>query len=366
MDTSITALGIESSCDDTSVAIVRYAQGESTKVLSMVVQNQKTLHEQYGGIVPEIAARAHSDRLDNCTLEALETAQLTLSDLDCIAVTAGPGLIGGVISGVSFAKGLSAGSDLPLVGVNHLAAHALTVRMTHQAEFPFLCLLVSGGHCQFLAVLSPDKFIRLGGTIDDAPGEAFDKTARQLGLPQPGGPSIEQMAKTGDPTRYAFPRPLKNQQGCNLSFSGLKTSLIRKKEQIVAEEGKITQSRMADLCASFQKAVSESLSQKSRVALEVFAETVGRKPTLFALSGGVAANQMIRNDVQDVCQENNIPFYAPPLEYCTDNGAMIAWVGIEKFLTGKFDGFDLQARSRWPLDTSTSPILGGGKKGAKS
>ena len=366
MCSSIKVLGIESSCDDTSAAIVSHTQGENPEVLSLVVQNQSTLHEQYGGIVPEIAARAHSDRLDRCTIEALNSAQLNLSDLDCIAVTAGPGLIGGVISGVSFAKGLAAGSGLPLVGVNHLAAHALTVRLTHQVDFPFLCLLVSGGHCQFLAVLSPDDFIRLGGTIDDAPGEAFDKTARQLGLPQPGGPAIEKVAISGNPTKYAFPRPRKNQQGCNLSFSGLKTSLLRAKEKIISEEGIISETRMADLCASFQKAVSESLSQKSQVALKIFEETVGQKPTLFAISGGVAANQVIRKDVEDVCKVNEIKFYAPPLEYCTDNGAMIAWVGIEKFRTGNFDGFDLEARSRWPLDTSSSPILGGGKRGAKS
>ncbi len=366
MDSSIKVLGIESSCDDTSAAILRHVPGEIPEVLSMVVQNQRTLHEQYGGIVPEIAARAHSDRLDNCTLEALKSAQLKLSDLDCIAVTAGPGLIGGVISGVSFAKGLAAGSGLPIIGVNHLAAHALTVRMTHKVSFPFLCLLVSGGHCQFLAVKDSDKFIRLGGTIDDAPGEAFDKTARQLGLSQPGGPSIEKWAKEGNPFKYAFPRPLKNQQGCNMSFSGLKTSILREKEKIIAAEQTISTTRMADLCASFQKAVSESLSQKSQVALDIFTDAFGRIPTLFALSGGVAANHMIRMDVQEICRENNIPFYAPPLEYCTDNGAMIAWVGIEKFRAKKFDGFDLQARSRWPLDTTSSPLLGGGKRGAKS
>lgn len=363
---SIKALGIESSCDDTSVAIVRYKPGETPKVLALVVQNQSTLHEQYGGIVPEIAARAHSDRLDSCTLEVLKKAQLTLTDLDCVAVTAGPGLIGGVISGVSFAKGLAAGSNLPLIGVNHLAAHALTARMTHKVAFPYLCLLVSGGHCQFLAVKAPDKFIRLGGTIDDAPGEAFDKTARQLGLAQPGGPSIEKMAVSGNSTKYAFPRPLKNQQGCNLSFSGLKTSLLRAKEKIIAKEGSISSTRMADLCASFQRAASESLSLKSQVALDTFAKQLGQKPTLFTLSGGVAANQVIRKDVQKICDEENIPFYAPPLEYCTDNGAMIAWAGIEKYKLNQFDGFDLQARSRWPLDTTSSPILGGGKRGAKS
>ncbi len=362
----MTALGIESSCDDTSVSILRHSQGSQPEILSLVVKNQDRIHEAYGGIVPEIAARAHSDYLDRCTIEALKEADMTLDALDLIAVTAGPGLIGGVLSGVSFAKGLASGAGLPLVGVNHLAAHALTPRMTSSCSFPYLCLLVSGGHCQFLAVVTSDTFIRLGGTIDDAPGEAFDKTARHLGLRQAGGPQIELMARRGKSDQYKFPRPLTDREGCNLSFSGLKTALLREVEKISGATGKLSDQQRADLCASFQKAVSDTLSIKSCSAISAFMNRMEQSPTVFALAGGVAANETIRDSVKLVCRDFDLEFYAPPQRYCTDNGAMIAWAGLESFRLGKVDGMDLQARSRWPLDTTSDPLLGAGKRGAKA
>ena len=263
MSKPLIALGLESSCDDTAAAVVRYADGAG-EILSNVVQGQANLHADFGGVVPEIAARAHAERLDICVEQALHDAGVALIDCDLIAVTAGPGLIGGVLSGVMMAKGLSAATGIPLVGVNHLAGHALTPRLTDGLGFPYLMLLVSGGHCQFLIVHGPDHFERLGSTIDDAPGEAFDKTARILGLPQPGGPMVQQAAQTGDATRFNLPRPLLNQPGMNLSFSGLKTAMLRARDACTTADGTITQADVSDLCAGFQRAVSDILTEKSR------------------------------------------------------------------------------------------------------
>jgi len=363
---SMTVLGIESSCDDTSVALIKHKANIHPQVLSLIVLNQNHLHKQYGGIVPEIAARAHSDKLDYCTIEALRQANSKVHDIDLVSVTAGPGLIGGVLSGVAFAKGLSWGIGIPIVGVNHLAAHALSPGLTTECHFPYLCLLISGGHCQFLAVLSPKEYRRLGGTIDDAPGEAFDKTARHLGLPQPGGPSIEKLAKNGVSDRYHFPRPLTGREGCDLSFSGLKTAFLREVEKIHGTTGSVSEQQQADLCASFQKAVSDTLRIKSQTAITQFETQMKQKPTFFALTGGVAANHELRGSIEALCHDNGIKFYAPPLKYCTDNGAMIAWAGLQLFYLGQADGLELQARSRWPLDPNSRPLLGFGKKGAKA
>jgi len=365
MGQTLTLLGLESSCDDTAAAIVRQPDGAAAQILSSVVYGQTALHSAYGGVVPEIAARAHAEKLDICVREALETAQVALRDLDAIAVTAGPGLIGGVLSGVMCAKGLSAATGLPLIGVNHLAGHALTPRLTDGVAFPYLMLLVSGGHCQFLIVRRARDFTRLGGTIDDAPGEAFDKSARLLGLSQPGGPAIEVEARAGDPTRFAFPRPLLDRADCNLSFSGLKTALLRLRDKLVAEQGGLTRQDRADLCAGFQQAVADVLAAKTQRALAIYlAETPGT-PTL-AVAGGVAANRAIRNALETVCAENGTRFTAPPLALCTDNAAMIAYAGIELFRAGQVDDLDLVARPRWPLDQSSPAMLGSGKKGAKA
>ena len=362
---TLTVLGLESSCDDTAAAVVRQTVSAQAEILSSVVHGQTELHSAYGGVVPEIAARAHAEKLDICVIQALKNAGLTLHDMDAIAVTAGPGLIGGVMSGVMCAKGLSAATGLPLIGVNHLAGHALTPRLTDGVEFPYLMLLVSGGHCQYLIAHGPDRFTRLGGTIDDAPGEAFDKTARLLGLSQPGGPSVEAEAQAGDPKRFRFPRPLLDRPGCDLSFSGLKTALMRMRDQIVKEKGGLTRQDRADLCAGFQQAVADTLAEKTRRALAVY---LAENPTdpVIAVAGGVAANSAIRSVLETVSAERGAKFTAPPLALCTDNAAMIAYAGIERFLTGARDGLDLTARPRWPLDQASPAMLGGGKKGAKA
>ncbi|WP_096784326.1 tRNA (adenosine(37)-N6)-threonylcarbamoyltransferase complex transferase subunit TsaD [Rhodobacter sp. CZR27] len=358
-------LGIESSCDDTAAAVVRHREGEPAEILASVVDGQTALHAAFGGVVPEIAARAHAERLDLCVERALAEARLQLSDLDGVAVTAGPGLIGGVLSGVMCAKGIAAGSGLPLVGVNHLAGHALTPRLTDGLAFPYLMLLVSGGHCQFLIVRGPEDFSRVGGSIDDAPGEAFDKTAKLLGLPQPGGPSVEAEAARGDPRRFAFPRPMLDRPGCDMSFSGLKTALLRARDAVVAEKGGITREDRADLCAGFQAAVVEVLAEKTRRALALHAAEAPDRPAL-AVAGGVAANGPIRAALMRVAAQAGAGFVAPPLRLCTDNAAMIAWAGIERFRGGARDGMDLSARPRWPLDRTAPALIGSGKKGAKA
>ncbi len=349
-------LGIESSCDDTAAAVVT---GEG-QILASVVAGQTQLHADFGGVVPEIAARAHAEKLDHCIEEALAEAGVSLADLDGIAVTAGPGLIGGVLAGVMMAKGLAAGSGLPLVGVNHLAGHALTPRLTDQIAFPYLMLLVSGGHCQFLRVDGPDDFTRLGGTIDDAPGEAFDKVAKLLGLPQPGGPVVEALAAQGNPKRFTLPRPLLDRPGCDMSFSGLKTAVLRLRDQLVADQGGLHEQDRADICAAFQRTVAAVLSEKSRRAL------AANPVATFAVAGGVAANRELRAALEGVAAETGATFLAPPLKLCTDNGAMIAWAGIEAYRQGQRDGMDLVARPRWPLDRKAAPMLGAGKKGAKA
>lgn len=361
---TLTLLGIESSCDDTAAAVVRQGDGPA-QILSSVVVGQNALHQPFGGVVPEIAARAHAERLDGCVAQALTDAGLGLSHLDGIAVTAGPGLIGGVISGVMLAKGLCAATGLPLIGVNHLAGHALTPRLTDGAAFPYLMLLVSGGHCQFLVVHGAQEFTRLGGTIDDAPGEAFDKTARLLGLPQPGGPAVQAQAAQGDATRFALPRPLLDRPGCDMSFSGLKTAILRARDGVVAEKGGLTRQDRADLCASFQAAVVDVLAEKTRRALQAYLANQPAAP-LLAVAGGVAANNAIRAALQQVCAQADVAFLAPPLALCTDNAAMIAYAGIERFRLGQYDTMALAARPRWPLDQHSPSLLGSGKKGAKA
>lgn len=362
---TLTVLGLESSCDDTAAAVVRQTEGAKAEILSSVVHGQTDLHSAFGGVVPEIAARAHAEKLDVCVVQALEAAGLSLRDMDAIAVTAGPGLIGGVMSGVMCAKGLSAATGLPLIGVNHLAGHALTPRLTDGIAFPYLMLLVSGGHCQYLVAHSPEQFTRLGGTIDDAPGEAFDKTARLLGLPQPGGPSVEAESRDGNPQRFHFPRPLLDRPGCDLSFSGLKTALMRMRDQIVADKGGLTRQDRADLCAGFQQAVVDTLTEKTRRAIDLYLDHNPVDPVV-AVAGGVAANSAIRTALESVCAQQGARFTAPPLALCTDNAAMIAYAGLERFRTGARDGLDLIARPRWPLDQRSPAMLGCGKKGAKA
>ncbi|MCC1481428.1 tRNA (adenosine(37)-N6)-threonylcarbamoyltransferase complex transferase subunit TsaD [Roseibaca sp. Y0-43] len=358
-DDSWTVLGLESSCDDTAAAVLR-GTGGGAVILSNIVLGQTELHAAFGGVVPEIAARAHAEKLDLAVEAALESADVTLEQIDAIAVTAGPGLIGGVMAGVMLAKGLAAATGKPMIGVNHLAGHALTPRLTDGVGFPYLMLLVSGGHCQFLQVVGPEDFTRLGGTIDDAPGEAFDKVAKLLGLGQPGGPLVEAEARKGDAKRFSLPRPLLDRPGCDMSFSGLKTAVLRLRDTLVADQGGLHAQDRADICASFQAAMADVLAEKTRRAL---AQT--QAPVL-AVAGGVAANQVLRAALEQVAAAAGARFLAPPLKLCTDNAAMIAWAGLERLRMGARDDMSLAARPRWPLDQTASPMLGSGKKGAKA
>ncbi|MCV3269976.1 tRNA (adenosine(37)-N6)-threonylcarbamoyltransferase complex transferase subunit TsaD [Roseobacter sinensis] len=365
MSGSLTVLGLESSCDDTAAAVLRRYAGGETEILSSVVYGQTDLHADFGGVVPEIAARAHAEALDHCVEQALTQAECGLGEIEAIAVTAGPGLIGGVVSGVMCAKGLAAATGLPLYGINHLAGHALTPRLTDDVPYPYLMLLVSGGHCQFLMVEGPDSFVRLGGTIDDAPGEAFDKVARLLGLPQPGGPAVEATAAQGAADGFALPRPLLDRPGCDLSFSGLKTAVLRARDAVVAAQGGLPEAARADLCASFQAAIVDVLVEKSHRALDLYRDTGPGQPS-FCVAGGVAANTAIRRGLETLCADAGVRFCAPPLALCTDNAAMIAFAAIEQMSTRPPDGFALSARPRWPLDRASPAMLGSGKKGAKA
>lgn len=330
-------LGIETSCDETAAAIV----DSDRRILSSVTLSQIKQHEAYGGVVPEIAARAHQDLLGSIIQEALKKANCALNDMDGIAVTAGPGLIGGVLVGVMTAKAMAAAANLPYIAVNHLEGHALTVRLTDNLPFPYLLLLASGGHCQFLEVLGVGNYRYLGGTIDDAAGEAFDKIAKLMGLDYPGGPALEKMAKEGDSNRFDLPRPLKGRDGCDLSFSGLKTAtriLMEKNDPLSGQD-------KADMAASFQAAIADCLVDRSYKALEMVTSPLKN----FVISGGVAANQYIRSRIQQVCQDRGVTFTAPPLSLCTDNAAMIAWVGVERLQLGLVDSLDFTPRPRWPL-----------------
>ncbi|MEO0860060.1 MAG: tRNA (adenosine(37)-N6)-threonylcarbamoyltransferase complex transferase subunit TsaD [Pseudomonadota bacterium] len=360
MAQDLTLLGLESSCDETAAAVVMRRADGSGEILSNVVLNQHALHAAFGGVVPEIAARAHAEKIDIAVENALQQANLSLTQCDAIAVTAGPGLIGGILAAVMCGKGLALATGLPLIGVNHLAGHALTPRLTDQVQFPYVMLLVSGGHCQFLRVHAHDTFTRLGGTIDDAPGEAFDKVARLLGLPQPGGPAVEARAAVSEGT-VPLPRPLLDRPGCDMSFSGLKTAVLRARDAAVADHGGLPAGLRDTICNSFQQAVRDVLAEKSRRALALCTDA-----TAFAVAGGVAANGTLRQALRTVATEADVPFLAPPLALCTDNAAMIAWAGAERFAHGAQDDLTLAARPRWPLDAQAQPMLGSGKRGAKA
>lgn len=366
MTETLTVLGIESSCDDTAAAVVR-VRGDQTEILSNIIEGQSTLHAPFGGVVPEIAARAHAERVDLCVEAAVGEADVTLEDIDLIAVTSGPGLIGGVLSGVMCAEGLAAGLGRPLIGVNHLEGHALTPRLTDDLPTPYLLLLVSGGHCQLIEVVGPGSYRRIGGSIDDAPGEAFDKIARHLGLGYPGGPEVEREATKGDPLRFKLPRPLLDRPDCDMSFSGLKTAVRRECDKLVAANGGLTTSDRADMCAGFQAAASEVLTTKTSRAMAMMIEDRGwlEGDRRLAVAGGVAANQTIRAELESAAADLGFSFIAPPLKLCTDNAAMIAWVAIERWRMGERGG-QVMARPRWPLDQLAAPMLGGGKKGPRA
>ncbi len=340
-------LGLESSCDETAAAIVT---GDRT-ILAEAIATQEAEHAPYGGVVPEIAARAHSERLTPLVERVLTEANLTLSDMDAIAATAGPGLIGGVMVGLVTGKALSYAAQRPLIAVNHLEGHALSPRLADAAlEFPYLLLLVSGGHTQLLAVEGVGRYRRLATTIDDAAGEAFDKTAKILGLGYPGGPAVERLAASGNPSAVPLPRPLAGSREPHFSFAGLKSAVLRAQNQD-------TPPAPADLAASFQQAACDCLVDRSRLALAAMPEA-----RAFVVAGGVAANQTIRSALADLSAEHCLSLVAPPLSLCTDNAAMIAWAGVERFRRGDFDPLDTPARARWPLDPDATVARGAGYK----
>jgi N6-L-threonylcarbamoyladenine synthase len=338
-------LGIETTCDETAAAVVRLGADGRGDILSNEVLSQIAEHAAYGGVVPEIAARAHVEVIDRLVARALESAGIGFDGLDGISVAAGPGLIGGVIVGLTTAKALALVTRKPLMAVNHLEAHALTARLTDGIGFPYLLLLASGGHTQLVAVRGVGDYARIGATIDDAIGEAFDKVAKLLGLGYPGGPEVEREAARGDPDRFALPRPMLGRREPNFSLSGLKTALRIEAERI----SPLTATDVADLCASFQAAVVDVVADRTRVGLRAFRETAGH-PTALVAAGGVAANQTLRRSLQRLAAEAGLRFVAPPLHLCGDNGAMVAWAGIERLRLGFVDDMTAPARARWPLD----------------
>ncbi|MCX2725162.1 tRNA (adenosine(37)-N6)-threonylcarbamoyltransferase complex transferase subunit TsaD [Roseibium salinum] len=355
----MTVLGIETSCDETAAAVVRGPADR--QILSNTIRSQIDEHAEFGGVVPEIAARAHIEILDRIIAEAMQEAGCGWDDIDAVAATAGPGLIGGVIVGFMTAKAIAMAAGKPIVAVNHLEGHALTARLTDDLEFPFLLLLVSGGHSQFLLVRGVGDYERLGTTIDDAIGEAFDKTAKLLGLPYPGGPQVEKMAAMGDVERFKLPRPLLDRPGLDMSFAGLKTALRTQAKKLEP----IDDQTVADLCAGFQRAVSAVLAARTRTALELFKARHPDAEPVIVVAGGVAANREIRQSLLTAAQEAEARFIAPPMNLCTDNAAMIAWAGIERLQLGPVDDMTLSPRPRWPLDSTSAGVLGAGKKGAK-
>ncbi len=359
-------LGIETSCDETAIAVVR----EDGQILSNLVLSQLEEHKAFGGVVPEIAARAHLDHIDTLIKAAMQDAKIDFTNLDGVAATTGPGLIGGVMIGMMAGKAIAATHDLPFLAVNHLEAHALTARLTNQTAFPFLVLLVSGGHTQILVAEDVGVYKRWGTTIDDALGECFDKSAKLMGLEYPGGPNLEKMAAfCASPQaqktaleKFPLPSPLKGRQGCDFSFSGLKTSIRNHVEKLPA--GDLNREDIAALAYSFQITVGNIVIDRCHNAIEQFFQTYpqGNKPPAFVVCGGVAANKHLRAKLQDLTAQAKMDFIAPPLALCSDNGAMIAWVGIEKLLKGDIDTFAVAARPRWPLDPTAEKRPGGGVK----
>ena len=339
-------MGIETSCDETAVAVVEAPAGTQAvgRILSNTVYSQLVEHRRFGGVVPEIAARAHLERIDGLVAQALDEAGLGLADLDGIAATGGPGLIGGVMVGVMTAKALAFAHDKPFIAVNHLEGHALSVRLTEPVEFPYLLLLVSGGHCQLLTVRGPGDFTRLGTTIDDAAGECFDKTAKLLGLGFPGGPAVEKAAVGGDPRRFALPRPMWRKPGCDFSFSGLKTAVRLAVEKLPAGDPQA----IADLCASFQRTVGDVFADRCGNALALAPSST------LVVAGGVAANVYLRGRLEEIAASHGATLVAPPVRLCTDNGAMIAWAGAERLRLGQVDALDFRPRPRWPLDPAAA------------
>ena len=349
-------LGIESSCDETAAAVLEESTESTPNLLSNIVSSQVDIHKKFGGVVPELAARSHIDKIDLIVKEALKKSGREFKDIDAIAVTGGPGLIVCLSVGLNFAKALAMTLEKPLIVVNHLEGHALSPKLVTDLNYPYLLLLISGGHSQYLAVKNLGKYKRLGTTIDDAVGEAFDKTAKLIGIKFPGGPLIEKFAAKGNKNRYDLPKPIFNKGGCNLSFAGLKTAVLKISKTIKNNKDRY------DLAASFQKTIEEILVKKTKIAFDQFQKMSQPKNKFFVIAGGVAANKNIRNNLEKLSlDENFIPIF-PPINLCGDNAAMIAMVGLEKFKLKKFSKLDSPARPRWQLDKNAAFLKGAGVK----
>ena len=349
-------LGIESSCDETAASLITENEQGNPVVLSNIISSQVDVHKKFGGVVPELAARSHMEKIDWIVQKAIDDSGRKIEEIDAVASTAGPGLIVCLSVGLSFGKAFASALEKPFIAVNHLEGHALSPKLNSSLNYPYLLLLISGGHSQFLNVQGLGNYKRLGTTIDDALGEAFDKTAKLLGIEFPGGPQIEVLAKKGDPNKYDLPKPIFNKGGCNLSFAGLKTAILRISKNIKTEQERF------DLAASFQKTVEEILYKKTKIAFADFEKQNKVKKKVFVVAGGVAANQNIRSMLTNLCIEENYQSIFPPIELCGDNAAMIAMVGLEKFKLKKFDNLDHPAKPRWPLDENAAFLKGAGVK----
>ena len=347
-------LGIESSCDETAASIISENERGIPVVLSNIISSQIEVHKDFGGVVPELAARSHLEKIDWICQKAINDSGRKLEEIDAIASTAGPGLIVCLSVGLSFGKALAASLNKPFIAVNHLEGHALSPKINSKLNYPYLLLLISGGHSQFLNVQGLGKYVRLGTTIDDALGEAFDKTAKLLGIDFPGGPQIEILAKKGNPNKYDLPKPIFNKGGCNLSFAGLKTAILRISKNIKTEQEKF------DLAASFQRTIEQILYKKTKIAFSEFQNQNKTKEKIFVIAGGVAANKNIRSMLTNLCKEENYQSIFPPMELCGDNAAMIAMVGLEKFKLKQFDNLDYPAKPRWQLDEEAAFLKGAG------
>jgi len=349
-------LGIESSCDETAASIITENEHKIPTILSNIVSSQTDVHKEFGGVVPELAARSHIEKIDLITKSAIKESGVMLEEIDAIATTAGPGLIVCLSVGLSFGKAMASSLNIPFIAVNHLEGHALSPKLNSKLDYPYLLLLISGGHTQFLSVEGLGKYKRLGTTIDDAVGEAFDKTAKLLGIEFPGGPQIEVYAKKGDPNKYKLPKPIFHKGGCNLSFAGLKTAVLKISKQIKTEQEKY------DLAASFQKTIEEILYKKSKIAFKEFKKINNDNKNTFVVAGGVAANKRIRKVLENLCKEEEFEAIFPPISLCGDNAAMIAMVGLEKFKLNQFNELDHPAKPRWPLDENAAFLKGAGVK----
>ena len=349
-------LGIESSCDETAASLITENEQGMPVVLSNIISSQVNVHKKFGGIVPELAARSHVEKIDWIVQKAIDESGREIEEIDAVASTAGPGLIVCLSVGLSFGKTFAFSLKKPFIAVNHLEGHALSPKLNSSLNYPYLLLLISGGHSQFLNVQGLGKYKRLGTTIDDALGEAFDKTAKLLGIEFPGGPQIEILAKKGDPNKYDLPKPIFNKGGCNLSFAGLKTSVLKITKEIKTDQEKF------DLAASFQKTIEEILYKKTRIAFKEFEKQNRVKDKVFVVAGGVAANKKIRSMLKNLCVEENYQSIFPPIEFCGDNASMIAMVGLEKFKLKQFDSLDHPAKPRWPLDENAIFLKGAGVK----